>query len=308
MAATTETWRVGAIMNEPMSEVLRFCAWYLELGAEEVVVCFDNPADPAIEALQHHPQLRLIPCTDEFWDQAGIAPDAAFVKRQNAAMTHIYQVYSDGWFLNVDADELLFFKQGTIQDLLRQVPADAISARIQTAERLNTVDGEATHAFRLPMAYQQRKQIYGDDAILFGPRREGLVGHSQGKSIVRCGEPGLRLRQHWPRWGREGDAREVVFGAASGAFLLHLIGEDYDIWRSKLAWRCASRGFTTSLTERIEALLAAGAADEPLRDMFARLHGATDDRLDRMRAAGALLEVSLDLDELVARHLPGVVG
>lgn len=64
--AESQVWRVGAIMNEPLPEVLKFCAWYLALGADEVVICFDNPDDPAINILSDHPRLRCISCTPAF--------------------------------------------------------------------------------------------------------------------------------------------------------------------------------------------------------------------------------------------------
>lgn len=293
-------WRVGTIMNEPLAEVLRFVAWYLASGAQEVVICFDNPADPAIALLADHPRLTCVPCTAEFWESLGLTPQDAFVTRQNAALTWIYQRQPEGWLLNVDADEFLFFEGRTIGATLAMVPDDALSVRVVTAERLLAPDGLTESLFRRPMEYDTRKRVYGADAALFGPRRAGLVGHPQGKSAVRCGVPGLRLRQHWPRWGREDEPREQILDHRDGAHLLHMIGADFDVWRSKLAWRCGSRGFTTSLTAEIEAALAAADEGARLKELFDRLHRATPERVQRLEEAGALLRLNWDVDAVVA--------
>ncbi|WP_254868633.1 glycosyltransferase family 2 protein [Phaeobacter sp. HF9A] len=195
-----QIWRVGAIMNEPLREVLKFCAWYLALGAEEVVICFDNPEDPALTLLQDHPRLRCIACTPEFWAAVGSDAQERFVLRQNAALSWVYQQYDSGWLLNVDADEFLFLEGRSVAAFLAGVPEARHSARIVTAERILVAREDGNTYFRRPMAYELRKAVYGEDVALFGPRRAGLVGHPQGKSIIRCGVPGLRLRQHWPVW------------------------------------------------------------------------------------------------------------
>lgn len=289
-------------MNEPLAEVLKFCAWYLERGAHELVICFDNPDDPAIARLTGHPRIRAIPCTAAFWGALDLTPDVAFVTRQNAALTWIYHQYPDGWLLNVDADEFLYLVGRDVADLLAEVPAEKKSLRVRTAERVLTEENPTCAHFRLPMARPVRRAVYGEDAPLFGPRREGLVGHSHGKSFVRSGIRGLALRQHWPRGLRDDGADELVLGHQDRAYLLHMIGARYDIWRDKVTWRSASRGFTTGLTERIAAAQAAPAPEEALRDLHRRLHAATPARLSALRARDVLLTVPLELDALAEAH------
>ncbi len=289
-------------MNEPLPEVLRFCAWYMHLGAAEVVICFDDPADPAIAVLQDQPGVRAVPCTAAFWADLGHRPDDSFVTRQNAALSWIYRDLTEGWLLNVDADEFVYLEAGRVADFLAKVPSTAVSARIVTAERLLAEAPRGEVLFRRPMGYEERKAVYGADAALFGPRRAGLVGHPQGKSFVRCGVPGLSLRQHWPRWGRGEEPREAIYDHREGAHLLHMIGADYAIWRGKLDWRCRSRGFTSGLTTQIEAALALAPPqrDQTLQDLFRRLHGADAERLARLAAVDALLRLDWDPDPLVA--------
>ncbi len=292
-------WRVGAIMNEPLAEVLRFAAWYIASGAEELVICFDNPEDPAIALLADHPRITPVPCSPAFWADLGLGAGDAFVTRQNAALTWIYQQIAEGWLLNVDADEFLFFEGRSIGAALAAVPPEALSVRITTAERILTPSEPAQTLFRRPMDYATRKAVYGADAELFGPRRAGLVGHPQGKSAVRAGVSGLRLRQHWPRWERGEEPQEQILDHKDGAHLLHMIGADYAIWRGKLEWRCKSRGFTNSLTEAIEAALADPTGETRLRDLFDRLHSADAERIARLEMAEALLRLRWNVDALV---------
>ena len=300
--AESQVWRVGAIMNEPLPEVLKFCAWYLALGADEVVICFDNPDDPAIDILSDHPRLRCISCTPAFWQSLGLTADDAFVTRQNAALTWIYQKYPDGWLLNVDADEFLFFEGRSVADVLASVPIDKKSLRVKTAERIMAQDEAVLTHFRLPMERAVRHAVYGEDAQLFGPRRQGLVGHAHGKSIVRCGIEGLVLRQHWPRYLRSDGADEMVLHNEDGAYLLHMIGESYEIWRHKLAWRSHARGFTDGLTERVKLAQRSSDPEEALRDLHQRLHHATPERLAALNAQGVLLTLSTDIDALVREY------
>jgi len=150
--STAQVWRVGAIMNEPLGEVLKFCAWYLALGADEVVICCDSPDDPAMDALAGHPRIRTIACTPDFWARLQLTPQDSFVTRQNAALTWVYRQYPDGWLLNVDADEFLFFDGRSVSEVLASVPTDMVSLRVVTAEQLLVEDECALSHFRRPMA------------------------------------------------------------------------------------------------------------------------------------------------------------
>jgi hypothetical protein len=294
----TVTWHVGAILNEPLSDTLRFAAWYLDAGADGLTLLFDNPRDPAIGVLGDHPKITCIPCTPEFWQARGLRQDVRFTKRQNAALTWAYQQQTCDWFLNVDTDEFMYVASGDIGAFLAGLPRDVETVRVGTAEIIAS-DEACNDLYRIAMERDVAGRVYGDSIPLFGPRRQGLIGHSQGKSFTRGGLADIRLRQHWPE--RRGGMRDHFIPAGPEVALLHHIGLDYDIWRSKLTWRVQARGFTVPLSERISRMMEAEDAEPRLRALHADLHAADAGRLARMRAEGVCLEPDVSPDEVARR-------
>ncbi|TDK52662.1 glycosyltransferase family 2 protein [Antarcticimicrobium luteum] len=289
-------WRAAAILRESLDDTLRFVAWYLDQGAHSLLLLFDNPQDPAIGVLGDHPRIECVPCTPEFWEMLGRAPDSNFPKRQNAALTWAYLRTEEPWFLNVDADEFLYLEGRSIATLLAAQSAGIEAVRVETAEVVRPDVPRDRLLFRLPMPREAARHVYGDNAALFGPRRLGLIGHPQGKSATRTGLGEVRVRQHWVARPDGAPVTERVVGAAQRGFLLHMIGYDFDAWRRKLEWRSDSRGFTTPLTRRIETAIASDAPEARLRVLYDAMHKADDAMLARLDEVGARLDLALDLD------------
>lgn len=302
--ATEPIWRLGAILNESLATTLRFAAWHLELGADRLFLLFDNPQDPAIGVLRDHPKITCIPCTPDFWAELGLTQGTRFTKRQNAALTWVYRQVPDGWFLNVDADEFLFPGPKGLAPLLADVAETDSAVRILTAEAVAWLgQGGTVTRFRLPMERRPiRRAVYGADAGLFGPRRLGLVGHPQGKSLTRAGLADVRLRQHWPQNAAGERLPEKVIDAGTGAYLLHFIGLDFAAWHGKVDWRLRSRGFSGPLSEKVSEALLCEDAEDRLLDLHRRLHHVSPDVWARMESAGVALSLSIDLDAPVLRQ------
>ena len=286
------TFRVVAIVREPVHILSRFVAWYLEAGATGITLFFDDPADPAIAACCTDPRVMAIPCTPDLWALLGRTPDEPFTKRQNAVYTRAYHVTQEDWVLFVDADELVYLRDGRIADLLAAQPADVRSLRIETAEHVHGPEGDAGASFRLTIGKRAVNDIYGEDSGMFR-KRFGLVGHSAGKSFHRTGQTGLRMRQHWAVEGAEEQVPARMIGRDDGAFLLHYFSPDYAVWRGKIEWRISASGFNIEARERIEAILAQGADRESaIRSLYDRMHRIDAERATKLRAAGGLLELS----------------
>jgi hypothetical protein len=290
------TWHVASVLKEPLNVTLRFVAWYLDQGAERITLFFDDPQDPAIGVLSDTPEVNCIPCTPDFWETLGLSPEVRFTKRQNAAITSAYRGQVHGWLLNVDSDEFLALREGRISDLLAAQPDEVQAVRVLTAELVQPVPARDDMQFRCPMERDVARRVYQNNTRFFGPRRKGLMGHPQGKSLTRAGLKRARLRQHWAEIPGQGRAHEVELGVADGAYLLHMIGEDFATWRKKVPWRMASAGFTHALTDQVAAALESDDAEAALQEIYAGLHELDADALARLHSEGVGVSLSLDLD------------
>jgi hypothetical protein len=290
------TWHVASVLKEPLNVTLRFVAWYLDQGAERITLFFDDPQDPAIGVLSDTPEVTCIACTPDFWDTLGLSPEVRFTKRQNAAITSAYRRQRDGWLLNVDSDEFLALREGRVSDLLAAQPDEVQAVRVLTAELVQPVPARDDMQFRCPMERDVARRVYQGNTRFFGPRRKGLMGHPQGKSLTRAGLKRARLRQHWAEIPGQGRAHEVELGAADGAYLLHMIGEDFATWRKKVPWRMASAGFTHALTDQGAAALEDDDAEAALHEIYAGLHELDADALTRLHDEGVGVSLNLDLD------------
>ena len=83
----SEKWYVGAILKEPVSVALRFVAWYLEQGADQILLYFDDPKDPAASILEGHPKVRVVRCTPDVWNtEIKIPAGRPFVRRHGSPL------------------------------------------------------------------------------------------------------------------------------------------------------------------------------------------------------------------------------
>ncbi|WP_460272597.1 glycosyltransferase family 2 protein [Celeribacter sp. ULVN23_4] len=290
-----ETWQVACILKEDLKVTLRFVAWYLDMGADRVTLLFDDPNDPAIELLQDLPRVECLPCTEAFWkERIGVRPGARFTRRQNAALTHIYRNTEQDWLLNVDADELLYIDQG-MDGFLAAQPEDVDYVRIGPVEKVLQED-EDSLCLRARMDKDALETVHGEEAKYFARFRRGMVGHPEGKSIIRAGLDVQKLRQHWPK-PRDGEAfRERLVPASKDAMLIHLLGEDEAVWKDKIAWRMDSWGFAPAIKEHIQAALETSERDAALTEIYDAFFRADAAKLARLKEQGALIMIEDALD------------
>lgn len=292
------TFRVAAVVKEPVAILRRFTDWYLAAGAARVVLYFDDPDDPAIASVTGDPRIEAIRCTPDFWRGIGQEADARFTLRQNAAITAAYAETDEDWLLVVDADELVHVTQGTIPDLLAAQGPDVSSLMVEPAEFVHAPVAGA--AFRLPIGRKFVNRLYGAEADLFR-KRHGLIGHSTGKAFHRSGQKDIWLRQHWA----VDKAGEVVpyasVGRDQGAYLLHYLAPDFAAWRAKMEWRMASTGFHGGVRELIEAIDAKGGDREAgLAALYDRMHRIDAEMAGKLRAVGAFLELPAEFAPVAA--------
>ncbi|MCU4653692.1 glycosyltransferase family 2 protein [Roseibacterium sp. SDUM158016] len=280
------TFTVATIAREPMPVMRRFVEWHLACGAARIVLFFDNPDDPAVRVFSGEPRLDIRPCTASFWIGLRMSPTARFTRRQRAAMSLAYSDAATDWVLVLDADERMWIRDRSIPDLLGELPDDALSLRVRSAETVALPKGG--EALRLPIDRGEVDRVYGPDADLFR-MRFGLVGHPEGKSFHRAGLSEIRLRLHWAE-DRAGDPLPgPVLGPADRAHLVHDVAPGYDRWRAKLDWRAGAHGFAGPLKARIADIAASADPEEGYRALYARLHWLTEEDETALETAGGLL-------------------
>ena len=296
-------WNVGAILKEPVPITLRFVAWYLEMGARHITLYFDDPSDPAIGILDGHARVTAIPCTPEFWHSIGAAQDQRFTKRQNAALGHAYRNLESGWLLNVDSDELLYLKDQTVDDMLAGVGENVRGIRVLPAEVIQAPQSDGGTYFRMPMKRWVLRDVYGEDAPKVA-RRQGLVGHTEGKSFTRAGHKNGWMRQHWMQ-DRDGNAfTDLVLGPDEGAYLLHFFEEGFESWLAKKDWRLGSRGFKPQMKNELSEIAESYDPKGGYRAIYDILHRFDANRLKILMDAGAGLRLDIDFGACVKTQFP----
>lgn len=294
---------VGAVIKETVQTTLEFVSWYLEQGADQIVLVFDDLHDPAIDILEPHPQVQCIRATDAFLESVGMTRERRFVRRQNKSMHHVYNTLTEGWLLHVDGDELLHLEGRTIADELKATPQEARSVLFKPAEYIRTQDQGPGDQFRLLMSRDQVAGIYGDHARAF-QRRRGMTGHCVGKTATRAGLKGAHMRQHYMHYDKSEPIVDLVLGHEEGAYLMHFVDQGYDVWRAKLPWRLGSRGYSPALAQKLRDATDAENAEAALRDMYDLMHVFDQERLQKLMKSDAHFKLDLRLEALVNTHFP----
>lgn len=292
-------WSVVTIAREPVYVIQRFVAWHLSMGADRIILFFDDPEDPCIAMLDHLDRVITVPCTPDFWHSLGHSQDTRFTKRQNSACRKGYDMVREGWVLNVDADELLIVGGLDVAGFLDQFPVDCRSVLIEPAEAINLGDEAGETAFRSKMPRHVIRKAYGDMAHLMR-RNDGLIGHNVGKSIFRAGLGNFWLRQHF---GQLPDGSRIIdhtVGPTDGAAILHFFSRGYEDWRRKLEYRLTNRGFRPRMRNALEAAKKTGEAE--LRALYAKLHFISHEQAEILEKGDCLFHFDLRVEELIATY------
>ena len=224
------------------------------------------------------------------------------MKRQNVAFRHAYVNCKTDWLLVIDADELLWLRDGKLSDFLAVQPTEIRSVLFRPAERITVRDSEE-FAFRTEMPLETLMAHYGPQLGAALKGRRGLVGHLLGKSVHRTGQTNIRMRQHFLE---DSAAKRIIDKTVTweeGAALLHLMNNDYEIWRQKLHFRLVTASLPRRMGVLIASLLEAGD-EAAIREYFRMLFEITPDGLARLEAANAAHRAPIDPDHAVSKYFP----
>jgi Glycosyl transferase family 2 len=248
-----------------LADTLSFVYYHLNSGFDHLYLFFDDPADPAIEALKGEKRLTCIRCDESHWQKLlGDIPRSKLsinIKQEANAREAVKSARQDGfaWIGHLDSDELLY-APGGFKHLISTLPAGVevvkLPAREIIPESLSTPNIFLDlHFFRIGrQAMPKNRRLYLDPHERFPyflgflsyrvrQLAAGLLGcptiftpymkgHVNGKSITRTTAPIFSSRSHYPI--PTNDARLKV-NLLSSAMVLHYDFPDYEHWLTK--WR-----------------------------------------------------------------------
>ncbi|MCV6585528.1 MAG: glycosyltransferase family 2 protein [Marinibacterium sp.] len=304
-------WGTVTTVKAPDRAILGFAAHHLWLGAHRVVLYLDAPetlGEAAAACLEHHPRIRLIRCTDAWWNRRGGRP-LAHQRRQSRNATHAYgRGHRLDWLAHIDVDEFLWPQDpdgSTVAGALAALPAQTLCARIRPDEML-AGDGTAFKRHMPPGPGRARvaRALYGPYARGL---RAGFLSHVAGKLFLRTGHARARLRIHTARIGDVTNPGQADLPALA---LLHAHAPDWASWQQAFdrrldrgSYRAALPGHGgrgVALHDMLQAIRARdGTAG--LRDFFDRVCADTPDLRCALDRHGLLRQADLALDARILR-------
>ena len=306
------TWGIVTQLKAPLAAVETFLAWHLELGADWIALYFDDPDDPAANAIDGIDRVKVFRCHDKHWAKLkGFRPDLKTV-RQVYNARHAYLRAKVDWLAHIDCDEFLWPVRATgdtgpwsrvIGRLLAMVSSHQPYLRLRPHEALINPDGTAPSHFRAALPGEGRGATLHD---LFGGHaaalNRGMLSHSVGKAISRTGLPGFQPRLHVPRV--QGNKLPGVPFCDEIA-LLHYHATDREDWLSHVDYRARLGAYSG----RDESRAFYQSAN---RDDLIAFHDAVQvahpDMVAKLATANMLLRADPRLDEARARVFSGSAG
>ncbi|WP_157971129.1 glycosyltransferase family 2 protein [Pseudogemmobacter bohemicus] len=292
------SWALVATVKAPGEKILAFLAWHLDLGAAEITLCFDEPADPALAAIAARglPGVRLIACDEAHWQALGGRPG----RHQNRQAKNARMVYRKGgadWLGHIDVDEFIWPVR-PVSEVLGCLPARDILCRMAPFEAMHDPDLPddiyTARIFRGALKQPHaalRVPVLGEYAEILP---EAMLSHSAGKVFFRSGVPGLSPRLHGAFIGGE---RLPGPEFHPGLRLLHFHAEARQDWLAALPFRLTRGAY--QYRPGMQAWLAAASPGQ-IADFYRVTQMLHPETADLLRGAGRLVEAQLDLRRRIA--------
>lgn len=296
------TWGTCTTVRAPLAQVLAFVAHHRALGARRIWLYFDDPEDPAADALSGVRGVRALRCDARHWARFGTGKAAKrrpekHQVRQVANVMAMYGRTQLDWVCHLDIDEFLW-PMRPVAEVLAGAPATPV---------LRMAPWEALHDPALPddifTARHFRRALKGPEyaglrETIFGPYAEmlyaGAVSHAAGKCFFRTGIPGLRPRIHT---GDLNGERLAIHDVLPDIALLHFHAQDPADWRARLPFRATAGAYRANAPFFVWYSTTDAAGIDAFYD---RIQVARPEVLAALRKAGALLEADLALRARVA--------
>ena len=232
-------------LKQSVQQTLEFVHYHLNIGADRVVLFFDDPRDPAIARVEGYDRVVAVRCDATHWYEAlGYVPDTMSEKiRANMRVgCEMLRAADVEWGICLDADELLHNRnQRRLQGHLEGFARDVGVVKVWPVESVLTDDmRERTFAStwfrRRPLSNSGLSARAKSAALKLATRgrrevtRDGFFGHVEGKAFVRLRHRLEDYRHHNPRpasaFARQEESVPI--------WLLHFDCPEFSEW--KLRW------------------------------------------------------------------------
>ncbi|MEN9061869.1 glycosyltransferase family 2 protein [Ponticoccus litoralis] len=252
-------WGVVATCAEPRRLVEAFIAHHLSIGASEVVLFFDDPADGLAVTFSQVPGVTCINCDAAYWTKRRPRKGRPSGHRQRQSHNAEYAVRNlceTEWIAHIDVDEFLLPRSaGSIAEMLGRVPETLDAVRVLPAERM--FSGECSHGkMDLTGLFKLKPErgagwgakLYGAELGELFPN--GFQGHEVGKSFKRRSNRDARFNIHFVRKDGQNIPEHKV--DQSEAVLLHLFPVSLEDWIGKYERRVDDPEYFNTMPEHAQ--------------------------------------------------------
>ncbi len=313
MTSDAPSWGIVSTVRGLSTDILKFAAYHLDLGADRIYLYLDEPNPRAFNALNRHPKIEVRNCDAGFWAHRKRERPDKHQTRQTANATFTYRKAQEDWLAHIDVDEFLW-SESSISSLLSAVPDQLLGVRVRPIEAMaGGIDQYKAHIPAGPERENIVQTLYPNyGAFVLG----GFLSHVQGKLFVRTGRPKVSLRihnvfQHGEIWPCKEELPQVD--------LCHRHAPDWDHFLAHYQFRFERGSYQPGMSPNVPrelggmnknellAWIEAEGGQDALRTFFDELSGADPLVHARLEQYGLIRHRLLNLDEKLAKHFPGSV-
>lgn len=133
-----DTIAIVGTFRASLSDTIRYVNYHLNTGIHHLFLFFDDPTDPAIDALAALKQVTCIRCDDKYWSASGFTVLPSDLNQKQIINANVglrlAREMGIGWITHIDSDELLYAEEGISRALSRIAPqVEVISFQVLEA-------------------------------------------------------------------------------------------------------------------------------------------------------------------------------
>ena len=292
---------IVSTVRAPLKQTFSFINYHLNIGIDELLLYFDDPADDAIPILARSERVCAQICDEAYWKARGVSRPASIEERQEINVNHglgAARARGIDWLIHTDSDELLMSNGATVNAVLASLSADVVRFAMKEAasQALFYEDIFSTTTFKEPINDRQGwrphlARLLGCGGAFF--EGEYFRGHSASKVAIRTSSRVQYMGIHGPA------SPSLEECATSGIVLLHYDCVGFDDWLRKWNARADATGAAARMrpnrVRQFTLFKRARGNVQLQRNLFSRIH-----RLNNpyqrfvLHALGLLSTVRLD--------------